>query len=74
MSFILTVVLGDGDSDASEAGGRAPEGPDQDQEMHTASSGKRILYACFIFSVGLNIKAINILYIIRRSRLYFLLL
>ncbi len=37
MSFILAVVLGDGDSDASEGGGLAPEDPDQDQEMHTAS-------------------------------------
>ncbi len=74
MSFILAVVLGDGDSDASKGGGRAPEDPDQDQEMHTASSGKPILYACFSFSVGLNIKAINTLYVRRRSRLLFLLL
>ncbi len=43
-------------------GGHAPEDPDQDQEIHTASSGKLILYACFIFSAGLNINAINILY------------
>ncbi len=68
MSLILAVVLGDGDSDASEGSGQAPEDPDQDQEMHRASSGKSILYACFIFSVGLNIKAINILYISPRLK------
>ncbi len=33
----------DGDNDASEEGRRAPEDSDQDQEMHTASSGKPIL-------------------------------
>ena len=52
----------DGNSDASVGGGQAPEDPDQDQEIHTASTGKLILYACFILSVGLNIKAIYILY------------
>ncbi len=54
--------ISDGDSDASMGGGQATEDSDQDQEIHTALSGKLILYACFIFSVGLNIKAINILY------------
>ncbi len=51
--------ISDGDSEASKGGGQAPEDPDQDQEIYTASSGKLILYACFIFSVGLNIKAIS---------------
>ncbi len=45
--------------------------------MHTASSGKPILYACFIFSVRLNKKAIHtadedlgyiFYYIVRRNR------
>ena len=54
--------ISEGDSDASVGGGQAPEITDQDKEIHTASSGKLILYECFISSVGLNIKAINILY------------
>ncbi len=34
--------ISDGDSDASVGGGQAPEDPDQDQEIQTASSGKLI--------------------------------
>ncbi len=60
--------ISDGDSDASMGGGQAPEDPDQDQEINTASSGKLILYECFIFSVGLNIKSINILYAIDEDK------
>ncbi len=60
--FHPTSSVSDGNSDASKGGGRAPEDPNQDQEMHTTSSGKQILYACFICSVGLNIKATNIHY------------
>ncbi len=60
--FDLSSNISDGDSEASKGVGQALEDPDQDQEIHTASSGKLIIYACFIFSVGLNIKAINILY------------
>ena len=43
-------------------GGQVPEDPDQDQKIHTAFSGKLIVYKYFIFSVRLNIKAINELY------------
>ena len=43
-------------------GGQVPEDPHQDQKINTASSGKLILYKYFIFSVRLNIKAINVLY------------
>ncbi len=43
-------------------GGQVPEDPDQDQKINTVSSGKLIIYKYFIFSVKLNIKAINVLY------------
>ena len=43
-------------------GGQAPEDPDQDQMIHTALSGKLILYKYFNFSVRQNIKAINVHY------------
>ena len=54
--------ISDGDSDAFVGGGQASEDPDKDQETHIALSGKKIFYQCISFSVGLNIKAINVLY------------
>ncbi len=39
--------ISDGDIDACMGGGQAPEDPDQDHKIHTASSDKLILYACF---------------------------
>ncbi len=56
-----------GDCNSSVRGGRAQKDPDQDQEIFTASSCKQILFAWFIFNVGLNIKEINILYAVDKN-------
>ena len=41
--------ISDGDIDASVGGGQAPENPEQDQEIHTALSGRLILFIQILY-------------------------
>ena len=60
-SIIIDGVI---DASVGGGGGQAPEDPDQDQKINTASSGRLILYKYLYinFSVRQNIKAINVHY------------